>query len=1068
MPGWRSPHGSDPPLSDCASAAPSSVVPVAASSSDRTPLLGGASRGGVRAAAKSAYDRQAAPAPRLLLSGCGVPHVNGIYDLTAEPSDGKPQWRRGRAYIRWRLGCWEVCQVRVRRGGERQLYRCAEQGSLPPVNGWEVGFGDTGAYPPPTVAPYEPRSAWLCLVCKMPEEERLLHAHPRGASVDVGLILDREALGDVSEGKATGFQKFCVDFWGSSETCHIGCTSTAQMRRAAILVLRDWPALGRALQQERSRGGDIDLPQVTDLDLSSLTMDSTELLTATELLLPSFYWRVREREVMAAGGEARQEGASWIDWVQQAEDDGMYPLHSVYWERLAAFEVVVEALSGENVLLAALPLDLKVEIIRRRLTACGLLVDVGLSPGGDRCYVRTTATTAQLLAFAERQRVELRTDEQGILGGAAEVFTEDLHSKVVFRIGQPQLQRLLARMIRAPQDLSGAGVPFDVMDATVESFGPLHDSSHAEELGLARWKSLWRGWHDLAADFGKFHWSPDDVAAEADYLGEKVGLYFLWIQSYTRALYPPAAVGALVGMYELLAGGSAEGTVPQVAFVLVLIVWAQVWNTIWAAREHSFAHRFGTDVEAAQETLRCGFRGCERPVHVPKLDFHLPLTIWPKKVPVSRDALGDEGGGSDSGSDGDGDVLTTQLVEVVYPEHKRRIALFLIAVPVVLLLVGASFSILLVVTSWRFAQKDDDVWVTTVASVITTAQMMVFSLLFDYVSRALNWIENYRTETEYENALIRKMFVYQFFNAYSALFVIALWPDAENSDRLEQLRAQMLMNVLVKPLLMNAVELGLPWLSSRASRYLDSRRQRRAAAAPDADAPASSRPVTDWLFLRPYHGRRTQRDQDTWRQVTEEQYSPFNDYLEIVLQFGYMAMFAQVFPWGPLCSCVLNVLEVRIDAKKVMSISRRPVAQAARDIGAWRDVFTVLTLCACVTNAYTVCFLTTILQEQLSVQDTQEARTRAFLASQYALFATVVAVRLLMDDVPQRIRKKLAKEQWMSSEYRLRRAGARKRQRRGSKDGEGGRQRSVSMHKCKAAGVTDSDAVWLTRSLAAD
>ena len=45
-----------------------------------------------------------------------------------------------------------------------------------------------------------------------------------------------------------------------------------------------------------------------------------------------------------------------------------------------------------------------------------------------------------------------------------------------------------------------------------------------------------------------------------------------------------------------------------------------------------------------------------------------------------------------------------------------------------------------------------------------------------------------------------------------------------------------------------------------------------------------------------------------------------SEYLEIVIQFGFITIFACAFPLAPLFALLNNILEIRLDAKQVLQI----------------------------------------------------------------------------------------------------------------------------------------------------
>ena len=53
----------------------------------------------------------------------------------------------------------------------------------------------------------------------------------------------------------------------------------------------------------------------------------------------------------------------------------------------------------------------------------------------------------------------------------------------------------------------------------------------------------------------------------------------------------------------------------------------------------------------------------------------------------------------------------------------------------------------------------------------------------------------------------------------------------------------------------------------------------------------------------------------------------FHEYLEMVIQYGFITIFACAFPLAPLFALLNNTCELRLDAKKILQLHRRPVAQ---------------------------------------------------------------------------------------------------------------------------------------------
>ncbi|XP_078185117.1 anoctamin-7 isoform X3 [Callithrix jacchus] len=82
----------------------------------------------------------------------------------------------------------------------------------------------------------------------------------------------------------------------------------------------------------------------------------------------------------------------------------------------------------------------------------------------------------------------------------------------------------------------------------------------------------------------------------------------------------------------------------------------------------------------------------------------------------------------------------------------------------------------------------------------------------------------------------------------------------------------------------------------------------------------------------------------------------FDEYLEMVLQFGFVTIFVAACPLAPLFALLNNWVEIRLDARKFVCEYRRPVAERAQDIGIWFPVLTAITHLAVTSNAFLLAF----------------------------------------------------------------------------------------------------------------
>ncbi|CAF1501055.1 unnamed protein product, partial [Didymodactylos carnosus] len=82
----------------------------------------------------------------------------------------------------------------------------------------------------------------------------------------------------------------------------------------------------------------------------------------------------------------------------------------------------------------------------------------------------------------------------------------------------------------------------------------------------------------------------------------------------------------------------------------------------------------------------------------------------------------------------------------------------------------------------------------------------------------------------------------------------------------------------------------------------------------------------------------------------------FDEYLEMIIQFGFVTLFVCAFPLAPLFALINNVIEVRLDAWKFLSKYKRPVAFKAADIGIWITIMSGISYLAVLTNAFVIAY----------------------------------------------------------------------------------------------------------------
>uniref|UniRef100_A0A8D3AMR7 Anoctamin n=1 Tax=Scophthalmus maximus TaxID=52904 RepID=A0A8D3AMR7_SCOMX len=237
------------------------------------------------------------------------------------------------------------------------------------------------------------------------------------------------------------------------------------------------------------------------------------------------------------------------------------------------------------------------------------------------------------------------------------------------------------------------------------------------------------------------------------------------------------------------------------------------------------------------------------------------------------------------------------------------------------------------------------------ASCINFVIIMILNLMYERVAVWITDMEIPKTHLEYENKLTVKMFLFQFVNYYSSCFYVAFfkgkfvgypgnyaymfgkWSKLRNEECdpggcLIELTTQLVIVMTGKQVWGNIQEALVPWLMN----WWGSRKARK--------HPES-------LYSR-------------WEQDHDlqgfGQLGLFYEYLEMVIQFGFITLFVASFPLAPLLALINNIIEVRVDAWKLTTQFRRPVAAKAHSIGAWEEILSGIAVLSVVTNAFIVAF----------------------------------------------------------------------------------------------------------------
>ncbi|XP_072905824.1 anoctamin-3 [Hemitrygon akajei] len=480
-----------------------------------------------------------------------------------------------------------------------------------------------------------------------------------------------------------------------------------------------------------------------------------------------------------------------------------------------------------------------------------------------------------------------------------------------------------------------------------------HGALNHRHLLYERW-ARWGMW---------YKYQPLDLIRR--YFGEKIGLYFAWLGWYTGMLIPAALVGVLVFLYGLFTADHSQvsreiceanetlmcpmcerncsywmlnescvyakvthlfdngGTV---FFAIFMALWATVFLEFWKRRRAVLTYNWDLiDWEEEEEELRPQFEA-----KYSKKERVNPITGKPEPFQPFIDKLS---------------RLLVSVSGIFFMILLVLAAVFgVVLYRLVTMELFASFRWEFVKKNWQFATAGSGVC-------INFAIIMALNVVYEKVAQMLtNW-EHPRTESEWENSFALKMFLFEFVNLNSSIFYVAFFlgrfagrpgdyaklfhrwrlEECHPSGCLIDLCMQMGIIMVLKQMWNNFMELGYPLLQNWWSR----RKVKKASQSEKND---------NYL---------PQWEQD-WNLQPMNIHGLIDEYLEMVLQFGFTTIFVAAFPLAPLLALLNNIIEIRLDAYKFVTQWRRPLPARATDIGIWYGILEGIGVLAVITNAFVI------------------------------------------------------------------------------------------------------------------
>ncbi|XP_054706945.1 anoctamin-7-like [Uloborus diversus] len=482
-----------------------------------------------------------------------------------------------------------------------------------------------------------------------------------------------------------------------------------------------------------------------------------------------------------------------------------------------------------------------------------------------------------------------------------------------------------------------------------------------------------------------------------DYFGEKIAFYFAWVSTYMMSLWIPSVLGILVFAYGYterpieskkagfmyfieVVKSSCDNTLTPVLSA-IMCLWGTVFMEIWKRKQISLARQWNVDNFDHVELDRPQFHGTK--------------------------SLENE---------------FTQEVILYFPATKRllryTVSVLVLLMMVMIVYISISAVLFFRLTMIRVYCEDDEfckfMYGTVAATMLNTLSIMILGKFYEKLAGKLTEYENHQTLSLHNDALILKLFIFQFVNTYAALFFAAFLkgdlglfsgmsvsklnsprmnetstegcdPSQDSANCMFPLSCQLLILMIVKPIPKFIKDVIVPGYK-RLCFYCYKLRKTK-------DEEVSEQSYLMHEFSKP------SAEDFTLLEFTEK-----------IIQYGYLMMFATALPLAPILALLFNIIDFRIDTWRLLVWNRRPIPYRDNDIGMWMHIINFINFCGIISNAFLIAFNSRV----------GRGEERISQATMIVLFEITIlflrsAICFCIPDVPMWVKNSRKKERFLLS-----------------------------------------------------
>ncbi|KAJ3158194.1 Lysophospholipase 1 [Geranomyces michiganensis] len=566
----------------------------------------------------------------------------------------------------------------------------------------------------------------------------------------------------------------------------------------------------------------------------------------------------------------------------------------------------------------------------------------------------------------------------------------------------------------------------------------------------------------------------ENVEAIREYVGEQVAFYFDWMGTLINAFYtiwavPAAVLGFCVLLYGMIrafmmdvpalaaeVGVAATSLVSApmlrlavvfdnpatIFFSLGMSIWSTLFLEFWQRRQKYLSHIWSMTEYRREEQVR--------PQWTPSVVTHVGRH-------VER-----------------------------HDPYPFRILRRTLTTGVVALCMAALLGVVMAVIGWKAWAKQHNFgnravqWLAAggASGVVEIAQVLVVQRLYYSLAWRLNSLDNFKYDSQFEDAFIFKTFIFNAVNNYGvfvyigvvkamlgAHFVFGRWPencsalvgssagDETGVSCMQELTLQMAIIFVGLQFMRSAQKAVWPWVVQRVRSSIKDftvgpvtpptthdapapshkgpghkRKSDTPIGPPATPLPAMSLSLHEIVVLPPPPPTRRLPPQ-TPQYVRDETLFEYDDdtlcedYGMTVIQFGYIALFSCAFPVAPVFAILNNFVEIRVDSYKMLFEYRRPWAQRAQSIGLWTPIMTSISTISAPLNALVIAFSSMAFDRfavSVAPENTLAVKLGFVIVFEHTVLGLKALCKLLVPTMPGVVKKAVRDELFAKTQTMMR------------------------------------------------